>query len=268
MKSILLTNRKGGVGKSAIACQLAHYYADKLKKRVLFIDLDAQANSTYSLGLVDGLATKTNTKASELFTTKGAEIPEVGFALVPADDGLNKLEGQKPRHNEFASNFKSALASQEDKFDVCVVDTAPTADIRMTAALISVGFVVSPIELAQESISGIRELTKDVTTIQGHPTLNPNLNYIGLLPNRVVNTPTQKAHLATIFQHFAKRLIVLSSGGPAILRNTTAIADAQEAGVPVWKLGKTSARDAWREIEPTFAHIAATMLQGELRHVA
>ena len=55
MKSIMFTNRKGGVGKSAVACQFAHYLADKLKKRVLFIDLDAQANSTYTLGLVDGL---------------------------------------------------------------------------------------------------------------------------------------------------------------------------------------------------------------------
>lgn len=37
MKSILITNRKGGVGKSAIASQFAHYLVDKLQLRVLFI---------------------------------------------------------------------------------------------------------------------------------------------------------------------------------------------------------------------------------------
>lgn len=259
MKSIMFTNRKGGVGKSAVACQFAHYLADKLKKRVLFIDLDAQANSTYTLGLVDGWTTKTEVKASDLFTVKGAEIPEGSFVLVPADDVLNGLEGQKARHNEFAGNFKSALASLAGKFDVCIVDTAPTVDVRMKAGLVSVGFVVSPIELAQESITGIRALTKDVTTIQSHPTLNPSLNYIGLLPNRVMNTPSQKTNLAAIVQHFAKRLIALDGGGYALIRNTTAVADAQEAGLPLWKLGKTSARDAWREIEPSFAQIAATM---------
>jgi chromosome partitioning protein len=51
----------------------------------------------------------------------------------------------------------------------------------------------------------------------------------------------------------------LPSGGFALIRRSTAIEESQSEGVPIWKHGKTSARDAWRKIEPTFAHIAATM---------
>ena len=40
MKTLLLANQKGGVGKSAIACQLAYYLTDKRGQRVLMIDLD------------------------------------------------------------------------------------------------------------------------------------------------------------------------------------------------------------------------------------
>lgn len=37
MKTLVLANQKGGVGKSAVACQLAHYLASR-GKRVLFVD--------------------------------------------------------------------------------------------------------------------------------------------------------------------------------------------------------------------------------------
>jgi len=49
MKTLLLANQKGGVGKSAMACQLAYFLAHKRNKRVMVIDLDHQANTTKAL---------------------------------------------------------------------------------------------------------------------------------------------------------------------------------------------------------------------------
>ena len=44
MKTLVLANQKGGVGKTAIACQLGYFLVELLKKRVLIIDLDHQGN--------------------------------------------------------------------------------------------------------------------------------------------------------------------------------------------------------------------------------
>ena len=41
MKKVVASNQKGGVGKSAIICQYAHYL-NSLGLRVLVIDLDHQ----------------------------------------------------------------------------------------------------------------------------------------------------------------------------------------------------------------------------------
>lgn len=46
MHAIAIYNNKGGVGKSTVTVCLAGFLAANRKKRVLVIDLDAQASST------------------------------------------------------------------------------------------------------------------------------------------------------------------------------------------------------------------------------
>lgn len=46
MKRIAFFNNKGGVGKTTLICNIAHYLATRKKRRVLLIDLDPQCNAT------------------------------------------------------------------------------------------------------------------------------------------------------------------------------------------------------------------------------
>jgi len=50
VRIISICNQKGGVGKSSVATNLPVFIAG-LGKRVLLVDIDSQANATYSLGI-------------------------------------------------------------------------------------------------------------------------------------------------------------------------------------------------------------------------
>ena len=84
MQTVVITNQKGGVGKTAIAVHLAQYLEEQAKM-VLFIDLDTQGNSSRTLSKY-----ASGVKASELFGKEVPELaePEQGITLIEADPGL------------------------------------------------------------------------------------------------------------------------------------------------------------------------------------
>jgi chromosome partitioning protein len=101
-------------------------------------------------------------------------------------------------HTPFARNLGNFLKSVGDEFDVCPIDTHPHPDIRLIAALATGDFVVSPIQLNQEAIDGVRALLYHprVGIHKIKAVLNPKLNLVGLLPTLVEPTPLQRENFA------------------------------------------------------------------------
>ena len=252
MKKVVASNQKGGVGKSAIICQYAHYL-NSLGLRVLVIDLDHQKNTTKAL-ITGGAVTVANVSAFDMLTKEDQTIsnPEA-FTLVQATPELTAIEKNGTLHNSFATNYQKFIKSVDSLFDVCLIDTNPNPDIRQVASLIVSDYVLSPIQLNQEAIDGIGGLLKQIQAI--NQKLNPNLKLIGILPNIVEPTPFQKDNLKAIVQHFSKYLIKNSDGSYAFVKKTTAIAEAQAQGIPTNKLGKTSGFTVWAELKTVFESI-------------
>lgn len=251
MKILTLANQKGGVGKSAIADQLAFHCAQKRALRTLFIDLDHQANACKVLRK-SGLFDVASFSGSELLANgaKVKDLPDSAAVLVPSDDRLAKVEKESASHNTFATNLKTFLTSAADSFDICIIDTNPNPDVRMMIALVLSTHVLSPIQLNQEALDGIASLIKDIKKIQG--SLNPSLELVGLLPNLVENTPFQKDNLKQLIEGYSSFLIPVKKGFFANIPRRTAVAEAQAANCPIWTIPKTSAKEAWRLIEPVF----------------
>ena len=126
MRTVILANHKGGVGKSAVATLLAQYW-HRQRHRVLAIDLDHQGNfsSTVTLSKRASVAT---ISADKLLTTPKVELTPDQFVLVPAGDGLLGLERQPALHTTFARNLRDLLKAVDHQFDVCVIDTQPNPD--------------------------------------------------------------------------------------------------------------------------------------------
>jgi len=123
MNTLVLANHKGGVGKSAVATLLAHYFASR-GLRVLAIDLDHQGNLSRPLER-STRATLATVTADLLMTTLVSAVPDARLVLVPSSRSLIGLERQPALHTPFARNLRGFLCAASDRFDVCVIDTNP-----------------------------------------------------------------------------------------------------------------------------------------------
>jgi chromosome partitioning protein len=274
MKTLVLCNQKGGVGKSAVATLLAHHLAQR-GQRVLAIDLDHQGNFTKPLRL-SGRAAVSAFSADALMTGAASTLPAVPthpMVLIPADRALLGLERQPTLHTPFARHFRSFLQTVDAAFDVCVVDTNPNPDIRVIAALASADFVLSPMQLNQEAMDGVSGLLNHdrVGLRKIKAVLNPKLVLIGLLPTLVEPTPFQKANFVQVVQSYHPLMIRIGDGPGAFasIPKRSCIAEAQAEGAVLWEMKKTAARDAWREIEPSLRRIGDIVTQTtEVPHAA
>ncbi|AGH79863.1 chromosome partitioning protein [Xanthomonas perforans] len=280
MKTVVFANQKGGVGKSAILDQLAYYFVLQRQLRVVVIDFDHQKNTTKAL-TTGGLCTVSPVTSSQILSAGKSAIGRADFVLVPGDGELYKMEetaaeltafvkyakeqgktGARDGRSEYATNLLSALTEIAPHFDICLIDTNPNPDIRQLASLVVADYVVSPIQLNQEAIDGIGDLLNHpklgIRKIKA--TINKKLTLIGILPNMVEPTPFQRDNFTALATHYPQLLISMSPlPGFAAVKKTTAIPEAQAVGQPVWKLGKTSARDAWTQMRPVFDKIAEAM---------
>ena len=258
MKTLVLCNQKGGVGKSAVVTLLAHFLAQR-GRRVLAIDLDHQGNMSKPLRL-SGRATPSSFSADALMTGSAPPLPDKAFVLVPGDRALLGLERQPALHTPFARQLRAFLAQVDTAFDVCVIDTNPNPDIRVIAALASCDFVLSPIQLNQEAMDGVSGLLNHdrVGLRKIKAVLNSKLSLIGLLPTMVEPTPFQRANFLQVVRQYHPLMIRIGDGPGAFasIPRRSCIAETQAAGEVLWEMKKTAARDAWREIEPSLARIA------------
>jgi chromosome partitioning protein len=265
MKTLVLANQKGGVGKSAVATLLVHYLA-RQGRRVLAIDLDHQGNLGEPLRR-SGRCVVAEGTSDQAMTSMSPELAAGGFVLLGAGPALLTLERQHAQHTPFAQAFRAFLANAAPRFDACVVDTNPNPDIRLIAALASCDFVLSPVQLNQEALDGVSFLlTHPRVGLQRiKAVLNPRLAFLGLLPSMVESTPFQRANFALVAQKYAHLLIRLNGqvNGQgdqlASIPKRTVIAEAQASGEVLWEMKKTAAREAWKEIEPTLACVAEAM---------
>jgi chromosome partitioning protein len=269
MKTLVLANQKGGVGKSAVATLLTHYLAQQ-GQRVLAVDLDHQGNFSKPVRL-SGKADVLGVSADTLLTEPGdvsvaalrASPSSRPVIVVPSSSGLMTLERQRELHNDFGTNLRNFLrgvsADAQLGFDVCVIDTNPNPDIRLISALASADFVLSPIQLNQEALDGVAALLNHqrVGLRKIKVVLNPTLNFIGLLPTLVEATPFQKANYLGLIARYQLLMIPLSpkTGHFACIPKRSVIAEAQASGEVMWTLKKTAARDTWNEIAPSLARI-------------
>lgn len=256
MTTIVFGNQKGGPGKTTLAVLYAHWLVDRKHQRVCFIDLDSQRNASKTLRTYGCSVT-----ASALFGPM-VELPDVAAAplvLLPGSSDLVDLERASPQ--AVIPAFRQHVGALEQRFDACVIDTPPALGLRLSAALIAARHVACPIELEEYSIDGVTDMLRTIFGVRQK--YNPGLQLLGLVANRFnPHSPRQKEALQDLLASYADFLV------PARISTRSAIPEALAAGVPVWRLAKTSAREASAEVVAAFEALHARIDHHTDREVA
>ena len=158
MKTLVVMNEKGGVGKTTLSVHAAWFFAERY--RTLVLDLDQQANLSYTL---EGHFSSVD--AVDLFKEE-TRIPAVGHVTVArATDDL--LEAERVDQSAITV-FRASVEANAGDYDICIIDTPPILGLRTFAALLAADAVLAPIELGDYSLTGVQRLMQSIRGVAAH----------------------------------------------------------------------------------------------------
>lgn len=200
MKVIAIYHNKGGVGKTTTVVNLAAAIRKK-GKRVLVIDLDSQANTTFATGLVKFddeqfddikdanilhiLQSEEFYPISEIARSSNFSNPEID--VVPAHIDLMKYENDLISLDYSRMILIEKFEEVENQYDVVLIDTPPSLNLYAKIALIAADFLIIPSDLkpfANQGLLNVKEFLKTINAYRKQIRKQP-VEIIGVLACKI-----------------------------------------------------------------------------------
>lgn len=227
MQTIAIYHNKGGVGKTTTVVNLAAALA-KRGMRVLVIDLDAQANTTYALGLVrfddetqDDLKDRNIAhvlSSEELFPLEEvARVSRFGafeVDVLPAHISLMQQEVELNQLEASRLTLLSKLRRVKDRYDVVLIDTPPSLNLFARIALIAADHLIIPSDLkpfANQGLVNVLEFIRRTNDFRRYLQLPP-VNLLGVLATKI--STNHKFAQTTLVQR--RQLVAARYGVPLL----------------------------------------------------
>ena len=180
MRTIALSNNKGGSGKTTTTVSLAAAFAERGLK-VLVVDLDPQGSTTdwlggreSPIGLVEYSAG--GIRVSDFVVSSSAP----GVDLIPISPSLVP-PGEKGRDATGLAIVRG-FSRLPDYWDLILVDTPPTIGYLSLAPLVSSDQVLIPVEAHALALPGVASVMAAVERARRH--VNPRLELLGIVACR------------------------------------------------------------------------------------
>lgn len=178
---LAIANRKGGVGKTTTAVNVATGMAAAGKK-VLLIDLDPQGNASTSMGInkrgrmkssYDVLIGEAKVTEAVVWT----DIPN--FSIIPSSPDLAGAEIELVDVNRREYALKDALNTDAVNYDYILIDCPPSLSLITINALVAANAVIVPLQCEFLALEGITDLIRNINQIKKK--FNPALELQGVV---------------------------------------------------------------------------------------
>jgi chromosome partitioning protein len=227
-KIIALANQKGGVGKTTTTINLAASLAS-LKKKVLVVDADPQANASSGLG-VDVRKVETGIyqclleniePQSAICKTqvKNLDIICSHIDLVGAELEMVNMENRD-------KVLRSVLTPLKEMYDFILIDCSPSLGLITVNALTAADSVIIPVQCEYFALEGISKLLNTIKIIKSK--LNPELEIEGFLLT-MYDSRLRLANqvYADITKHFQSMVF------KTVIQRNVKLSEAPSYGMPV-----------------------------------
>jgi chromosome partitioning protein len=233
---IAMCNQKGGVGKTTTTINLGAALAE-LGRRVLLVDFDPQGSLSVGLGVnphtlehsIYNLLLSRDTQIDDVIGRTGVN----NLDILPSNIDLSAAEVQLVSEVAREQTLLRVLESVKPRYDVILIDCAPSLGLLTINALTAADKVIMPLETEFFALRGVALLTDTIAKVTDR--LNPRLEILGILGTMYdPRTLHNREVLERVVQAFGERVF------HTVIRRTVKFPETTVAGEPITTYASTS----------------------------
>lgn len=237
MRTISISNQKGGCGKTTTAINLAGTLAS-LRKKVLVIDMDPQSHATFGLGATNQAADMSIYNVLTDVPEKKRSLSECimnvsdNIDLIPSNILLSTLEQELKDKEDAVSKLYNSLSEYELGYDYAIIDCPPSLGFLTFNSLRAAELVIVPIDMSAFSLMGVGKLLGMLELIKLKINHSPRIKALATIYDK--RTKYSQTMLDEITKFFREQML------KTVIRTSVALKKAVFSGVPVIKFDAKS----------------------------
>lgn len=227
-KIIAFTNKKGGVGKTTTAVNMAAYCAE-FGKKTLLVDIDSQGNATTGLGFSKSALKKSvyNVLIEDDTATANILPTQLKYLdILPANVDLTGAEVDLVYKRNRERILKNALEKIRSDYDYIFIDCPPSLGLLTINAWVAADSVIIPLQSEYFAMEGVSQLMNTISMVKQH--LNPKLQIEGVVITMYDGRALISKQIAAEIKKFFKKKLY-----EIIIPRNVRLAEAPSHGMPV-----------------------------------